>query len=133
MGRFLKPFILFLTVILVGCTAVTTVNVGDGLGPDQKIIVTTGDLDRPYRSIGFTQMSRTGVWLLGFIEIMPAQLDDVLTETLADEAYHRGADAVINVLFYEMQYPPLLKLLSVLAIVSPQYVVVTGELVEFVD
>ena len=133
MGRYLKPSILFLVIILVGCTAVTTVNVGGGLGPDQKIIVTTGDLDRSYRSVGFTQLSRTGVWLLGFIEIMPAQLDDALTETLADEAYHRGADAIINVQFYEMQYPPLLKLLSVLAIVSPQYVVVTGELVEFVD
>jgi len=133
MGRFLKPSILFIIVILVGCTAVTTVNVGGRLGPDQKITITTGDLDRPYRSIGFTQMSRTGVWLLGFIEIMPAQLDDALTETLADEAYHRGADAVINVQFYEMQYPLLLKLLSVLAIVSPQYVVVTGELVEFIE
>ena len=119
--------------LFAGCTAITTVNVDGKLGPSKDIIVTTGDIDREYRSLGFTQISRTGLWLLGYIEIMPAQLDDALSETLADEAHHRGADAVINVQFYEMQYPPLIKLLSIFAIISPQYTVVTCELVEFVD
>ena len=124
--------VMILTFI-AGCTAITTVNVNGRIGPSKDIIVTTGDLDREYRSLGFTQISRHGIWLLGYIEIMPAQLDDAIIETLADEAHHRGADAVINVQFYEMQYPPLIKLLSVLSIISPQYTFVSGELVEFID
>ena len=125
--------VLIVTLLFAGCTAITTVNVNGRIGPSKDIIVTTGDLDREYRSLGFTQISRHGIWLLGYIEIMPAQLDDAIIETLADEAHHRGADAVINVQFYEMQYPPLIKLLSVLSIISPQYTFVSGELVEFID
>jgi len=134
MRVFSKPLIFILIFTLIaGCTAVTTVNVGGKIGPMKDIIVTTGDIDRPYHSIGFTQISRTGLWLLGYIEIMPARLDDAIAETLADEAQHYGADAVINVMFYEIQYPPLLKLLSIFAILSPQYAMVTGEMVEFTD
>ena len=126
-------FPLAIILLIAGCTAVNTVNLAGRVGENRDIVVTTGGVDQPYRSIGIIQITRTGSWLLGFIPLLPADLDNAFRETLADEATHYGADAVINVNFYELQYPLLLKIVLVFSVISLQYVVVTGEMVEFVD
>ncbi|MFC2150878.1 hypothetical protein ACFLQV_05180 [Calditrichota bacterium] len=120
-------------LLLSGCTAVNTFSVSGLNANGDDVIVTTGDLMRDYRSIGITQISVTGTWLLGYISIVPANLQDAIKTELVAEAGKFGADAVINIQYFEMQYPPLLKFLSIFAIISPQYAIVTGELVEFVE
>jgi len=122
---------LIVAVILTGCTAVNTVTLHGRIGEQRQVQITTGDLDRPCRSIGVIQVTLTGCWLFGFIDLVPANLDEALQTKLAAEAARYGADAVINVTFKEWQYPLLLKLVSVATILSPQFATVTGELVEF--
>jgi len=122
-----------ITSLITGCTAVNTVTLNGRIGDSREIRVATGDLDRSYRSIGVTRITLTGSWLFGFIDLFPARLGDALQVRLAAEAERYGADAVVNVTFIELQYPPLLKILSIFTVLSPQYVLVTGELVEFTD
>jgi hypothetical protein len=115
-----------------GCTATHTAKLGGVTGAYKQVIISTGDIDREHRSIGIVQVTSTGMWLLGFFNILSADFESAITNELSEEARFYGADAVINVQFYELQYPLLLKVISVFSILSPQYAVVTGELVEFI-
>ncbi|MBM3328829.1 MAG: hypothetical protein FJY67_05040 [Calditrichaeota bacterium] len=131
MKRMNLPTLLALAC-LSGCAAETTVHLGGSLKGDREIVLTTGSLDQPVRSIGITQVSRYGLALFGFFDLWPADLREVLNRDLRDAAARTGADAVVNLQFFEMQYPAALKILSILTVVSPRYAFATGELVEFV-
>ena len=124
---------LALVLCLAGCTVINTHHFGGSVKLEREILLTTGDIDRPYRSIGFTQVTSTGLWLLGFIEVIPASLDEAVRDALAVEALQQGADAVININWYEMQYPLAYRFLMIFSVLSPQVAIVTGELVEFID
>ncbi len=131
-----KSMVLFLSLALlltVSCTATNTVSLSRLEAGGGDILITTGTPDRAYRSIAITQVSVTGMWLFGYVSLMDAELDEAVREELTLEASKQGADAVINIQFYQIQYPPLLKILSIFAILSPQYAFVTGELVEFTE
>lgn len=128
----IRTALLGATLVCCGCTAAHTVALAGRVGRGREIIVTTVDLDQPYRPIGVGQVTVTGLWLFGCIDLVPASLDRALKDALTAEAEKAGADAITNLRAYELQYPPLLKAPSVVTVLSPQYAMATGELVEFI-
>lgn len=115
-----------------GCTATSVYTYPAQVG--QRYLITTGDTDRPYRSLGYIQITRKGADILGFIPLVSADLEAMFGNELIRELEQAGADGIINVRFFERQWTPLQRIGFLLSIVVwvPTYVELTGELIQFV-
>ncbi len=96
-------FGLFLILALgSGCTAVV---VGSPLSSrpttERGIFLSTGTSPRPYKTLGFIQVTGYGVEVAGAATVGDSGLDSVLRGTLANEAAKMGADGVINISFLD--------------------------------
>lgn len=114
------------------CTAVSVYRYPQSV--QQRYLITTGDTDRPYRSLGYVQITQKGGDILGFIPIVTADLESIFGDALIREIERSGADGIINVHFYERQWTPAQRLGFLLSIVIyvPTHVELTGELIKFV-
>lgn len=114
-----------------GCTAVSVYRYPDSV--QQRYLITTGDTDRPYESLGYVQITQKGADILGFVPIVSANLESVFGDALIREIERAGADGIINVHFHERQWTPAQRLGFLLSIVVwvPTYVELTGELIRF--
>ena len=70
----------------------------------QKYVITTGDVDQPYDSLGYIQVTKTGATLFGFVDILDADLEGLFEQDLLDEIEKAGADGLVNMHFHETQY-----------------------------
>jgi hypothetical protein len=115
-----------------GCTATSVYRYPDSI--QQRYLITTGDTDRPYESLGYVQITQKGADILGFIPIVSADLESIFGDALIREIERAGADGIINVHFYERQWTPAQRIGFLLSIVVwvPTYVELTGELIRFV-
>lgn len=115
-----------------GCTATSVYRYPQSV--QQRYLITTGDTDRPYQSLGYVQITQKGADILGFIPIVSADLESMFGDALLREIERSGADGVINVHFYERQWTPAQRIGFLLSIVVwvPTYVELTGELIKFV-
>jgi hypothetical protein len=97
-----RALVLLAVVPLVGCGAVVR---GQRLSsrPDEAhgIYLTTGGSPRPYRTLGFAQITGEGRAYGGVVEVGDAGFDGVIRGTLAAEAVKMGGDAVINIEFLD--------------------------------
>lgn len=126
---------LVVTLLLVAATGCSASSVY--VYPTQvteRFVITTGDVDRPYRSLGYIQLTRKGADILGFIPIVSADLETMFGRELIRELERTGADGIINVRFYERQWTVAQRLLFLITIISPvpTHVELTGELIQFV-
>jgi hypothetical protein len=103
----------------------------------QRYLITMGDTDRPYRSLGYLQMTRKGLDLFGFLSIVDADLGKLFGDELVRELEKRGADGIINVSFKERQWTTgervLFALPPLFLFPLPTRVELTGELIQFVE
>ena len=102
-----------------------------------RYLITMGDTDRPYQSLGYLQMTRKGADMLGWVSVVDADLDKMLGDELVRELARRGADGIINLRFKERQWTTGERILflipPMILIPLPTRVEVTGELVRFTD
>jgi hypothetical protein len=120
-----------LAACLAGCTATSVYVYPQRV--QERYLITTGDSDRPYRSMGYIQITKKGADILGFIPIVSADLEAMFGDELLHELERTGADGIINVRFYERQWTPLQRIGFLLTVVVwvPTYVELTGELIQF--
>lgn len=120
-----------LAACLSGCTATSVYVYPQRV--QERYLITTGDSDRPYRSMGYIQITKKGADILGFIPIVSADLEAMFGDELLHELERTGADGIINVRFYERQWTPLQRIGFLLTVVVwvPTYVELTGELIQF--
>src|SRR5687768_217595 len=102
----------------------------------ERYLITMGDTDRPYESLGYLQLTRKGLDLFGFLSVVDADLQKLFGEELLRELQQRGADGIINVRFKERHYTTGERVLFALPpffiIPLPTRVELTGELIKFV-
>ena len=101
----------------------------------QRYLITMGDTNRPYQSLGYLQLTRKGADLFGFISIVDADIRKLFGEELIGELAARGADGIINVRFHERQWTTgeriLFALPPMFLFPLPTRVELTGEMVRF--
>jgi hypothetical protein len=117
------------------------------LGPDNRgIFLTTGNSPRPYRTVGFAQVTGYGVTVAGLEDVGEAGLDGTIRGTLSEVASRMGGDGVIHIDFVDENPPTDIERVgefaqSVSSVASGQgevktrnrSVVVTGEVVQFLS
>ena len=98
-----------------------------------KYLITTGDIDQPYESLGLIQITKVGVTFFGFIDILDANLQGMFQEALLIELEKAGADGIINMHFHEVQHTTATRIFFLFLpfIPLPNSVEVTGELIKF--
>lgn len=100
-----------------------------------RYLITMGDTDQPYESLGYLQLTRKGADLFGFISIVDADLERLFGSELIGEMARRGADGIINVRFKERQWTTgeriLFALPPMFLVPLPTRVELTGELIRF--
>lgn len=116
---------------LTGCTVIDTATVpSDRSGRD--IFVTAGDIPEPYESLGMVQATRSGVLLLGFVDVVGTDIQAGFQEVLVPQVRAMGGDGAINVRFRQTQYLPAQQVLGAIFffIPLPSSVTVTAEVVK---
>ncbi|MFL5343281.1 MAG: hypothetical protein ACJ8AT_00705 [Hyalangium sp.] len=117
------------------------------LEPDRRgIFLTTGSSPRPYRTVGFAQVTGYGVTVAGMTDVGEAGLDGTIRGTLSQVAARMGGDGVIHIDFVDENPPTDIERLgelsqSVANVASGQgevktrnrSVVVTGEVIQFLS
>lgn len=132
---------------LLGCGAVVQ---GGRLShrphAEVDLFMTTGNSPRPYRTLGFIQVTGEGRTYGGVADVGDAGLDGVIRGALAHEARKMGGDGVIHIEFldenpqtdYE-RYQQAAETISNLAegkggvSEKQRTVVVTGEVIQFIQ
>ncbi|MDY7232641.1 hypothetical protein [Hyalangium rubrum] len=118
-------------VALTGCTVINTASIpSQPGGPDT--FLAAGDIAEPYESLGVVQATRSGVLLLGFIDVVGTDIDAGLREVLIPQVREMGGDGAINVRFRQTQYLPVQKVLGAIFffVPLPSSVTVTAEVVK---
>ncbi|MBN1210247.1 MAG: hypothetical protein JXB05_35675 [Myxococcaceae bacterium] len=116
---------------LTGCTVINTASVpSDRSGQD--IFVTAGDIPEPYESLGMVQVTRSGVLLFGFVDVVGTDIEAGLKDTLIPQIREMGGDGAINVRFRQTQYLPGQQVLGAIFFIFPlpSSVTVTAEVVK---
>jgi hypothetical protein len=114
----------------------------DGRG----VFLSTGGAPRPYRTLGFAQVTGYGVTVAGFSDVGEAGLDGVIRGTLSQVASRMGGDGVIHIEFTDENPPTEVERISDLSeSVSSlghggggvktrnRSVIVTGEVIQFLS
>ncbi len=116
---------------LAGCTVKNTYMYPQHVR--DKYLITSGDIDQPYESLGLIQVTKVGATLFGFIDVLDANLQGMFGEALLIELEKAGADGIINLHFHETQHTTATRIafLFLPFIPLPNSVEVTGELIKF--
>ena len=100
-----------------------------------RYLITMGDTERPYESLGYLQMTRKGADMLGWLSVVDADLDKMMGDELLGELERAGADGIINLRFKEHQWTTAERLIflvpPMIFIPLPTRVEITGELIRF--
>lgn len=126
-------------VLLVALTTACSVRSAYVQSPavQQRYLITMGDTDRPYESLGYLQLTRKGADLFGFISIVDADIRKLFGDELIAELRTRGADGIINMTFHERQWTTAERILFALPpfflVPLPTRVELSGELIRFVE
>jgi hypothetical protein len=114
-----------------GCTVVDTAVIRHPPGA-RGPFVTTGDISQPYDSLGLIQVTRKGVILFGYFDVIGADLQGGFEQALLPIVQQMGGDGVINVRFGQIQYLPFTRVVGALFFFAPlpAAVTLTGEVVK---
>ncbi len=113
---------------------------------NRGVFLTTGNAPRPYRTVGFAQVTGYGVTVAGYSDVGEVGLDGVIRYTLSQVAEGMGGDGVIHIEFLDESPPTELDRISDLtsSVTSlggggggvktrNRSVVVTGEIIQFLS
>lgn len=104
--------------LLSGCTVVNTANVpSDRSG--KEIFVSAGDIPEEYESLGVVQITRAGVLLFGFVDVVGTDLQAGFSDVLIPTVREMGGDGAINVRFHQTQYLTVTKVLGAIFFFAP--------------
>ena len=93
-------------LLCVGCNAVSRGSkLSDRPHSGKGLFLSTGGSPRPFRTLGFVQLTGYGVTVAGFADMGDAALDGAIKGKLADEALKMGGDGVIHIEFTD-ENPP---------------------------
>ena len=93
-------------LLCVGCAAVSRGSKLSDSPPSGKgLFLSTGGSPRPFRTLGFVQLTGYGVTVAGLADMGEAALDGAIKGKLADEALKLGGDGVIHIEFLD-ENPP---------------------------
>lgn len=114
--------------------------------PGRGIYLSTGGAPRPYRTLGFAQVTGYGATVAGFSDVGEAGLDSTIRGTLSQVASQMGGDGVINIEFIDEKPPTEVERISDLSQTvgsaasgkaelktRNRSVVVTGEVIQFLS
>lgn len=115
--------------------------------PDRRgIFLSTGNAPRPYRTVGFAQVTGYGATVAGMADVGEAGLDSTIRGTLSQVAARMGGDGVIHIDFVDENPPTEIERVgdlsqSVSNVASGRgevktrnrSVVVTGEVIQFLS
>jgi hypothetical protein len=110
------------------------------------LYLSTGGAPRPYRTIGFAQVTGYGVTVAGLSDVGEAGLDGTIRGTLSQVAERMGGDGVIHIEFTDENPPTDVERVSDLSQTVSNVasgkgevktrnrsVVVTGEIIQFLS
>lgn len=120
-----------LLALTTGCTVVDTARVpSDRSG--NEIFISAGHIPEAYDSLGIVQVTRSGVLLFGFVDVIGTDLEAGFKETLIPQIREMGGDGAINVRFRQTQYLPVSKVIGAIFffIPLPSSVTITAEVVK---
>lgn len=141
-----RALVLLAVAPLAGCGAVVR---GQRLSsrPDDAhgVYLTTGGSPKPYKTLGFAQITGEGRAYGGMVEVGDAGFDGVIRGTLSAEAVKMGGDAVIHIEFLDENPQTNFERYQAAANTVSNYVqgqahleerrrsvVVTGEIIKFI-
>jgi len=129
----IQAIFLFVMLLLCGCSVTNSYLLPEEI--KERYVITTGDIDQSYESLGFIQISKKGLTVFGFKDLGAANLEGMFQETLIEEIEKAGADGIINLHFHEFQYNKLTRsIFAVLFILPlPNSVEISGELIKIQD
>ena len=132
-----------------GCGATVRGSPLSSRPPDDNvrgIFLSTGTAPRPYRTVGFAQVTGYGATVAGFSDVGEAGLDSTIRGTLSQVAAKMGGDGVINIEFLDENPPTEVERISdlsntVSSVASGKgevktrnrSVIVTGEVIQFLS
>lgn len=112
----------------------------------QGLYLSTGNAPRPYRTLGFAQVTGYGATVAGFSDLGEAGLDSAIRGALAQVASRMGGDGVIHIEFLDENPPTDAERVSDLSQsvggalsgtgeikTRNRSVVVTGEIIQFLS
>jgi hypothetical protein len=98
---------------------------------DGTLLVTEGDVARPYQVLGHVSGHQTGWYLFALIPVVPIDLHELLHVALPRAAVAMGADAILFAK-YEMTPPSILSFSPILLPDWSASAVATGMAVRFI-
>jgi len=132
----------WLFLLLAGCGAVEHGSrLSDRPEPGPGVYLSTGGSPRPFRTLGFAQVTGVGVALAGVVDVGDAVLDGAIRGTMSEVARQMGGDGVIHIEFTDLNPQTPAERASALVnsmrsrSVSTQNrsLLVTGEIIQFVQ
>jgi hypothetical protein len=149
-GGFLVRLLLLVALVLAtGCGATvrgSPLSNRPSMGDGRDIFLTTGNAPRPYRTLGFAQVTGYGVTVAGMSDVGEAGLDGTIRGTLSQVASSMGGDGVIHIEFVDENPPTDIERVSDLSQTVTNVasgtgevktrnraVVVTGEVIQFLS
>lgn len=132
---------------LLGCKAVVRGGkLSDRPADDHGLYISTGGSPRPFRTLGFIQVTGEGRTYAGALDVGDANLDGVVRGVLAEQAARMGGHGVINIEFLDenppTDYERITDAMNTAAHIATgqgqleerrRTVVVTGEVIQFLD
>ena len=127
----MKRLAALLLVFGSACTVVNTARIDAERRP-RGLFISAGDIPEPHESLGMIQVTRSGVRLFGFWDVVGTDIQAGLEQTLRPEIERLGGDGAINVRFHQIQYTPAAQVIGLIFffVPLPSSVTVTGEVVK---
>lgn len=92
--------------LLFGCGAVVrSSKLSDRPESGRGVYLSSGGAPKPYRTIGFAQLSGIGINVAGVSDVGDNGLDSIIRGKLADEARRMGGHGVIHIDFLDVNPP----------------------------
>lgn len=144
----MRLLLLVALVLATGCGATVRGSpLSSRPGTDGRgVFMTTGNAPRPYRTLGFAQVTGYGVTVAGMSDVGEAGLDGTIRGTLSQVAESMGGNGVIHIDFVDENPPTdadrisdFSQTLTNVASGKPEVktrnrsVVVTGEVIQFLS
>jgi hypothetical protein len=116
---------------LAGCTVVHTVQLpSDRSG--KEVFVTAGDIPEPHDVVGQIQVTRSGVLLFGFADVVGTDLETGFKEVLLPEIKNLGGDGAVRARWHMTQYTTIAKVVGAIFFFFPlpSTVTITAQVVK---
>ena len=111
-------FILGVLLLSSACTVINTATLpSDRSGKD--VFVTAGDIPEPHDVLGVVQLTRSGMLLFGFFDVVGTDLEAGFKDVLIPHVKQMGGDGAVRARFHMTQYTLPAKVLAAIFFIAP--------------